>query len=78
MSLGAKRALITLNPSRFSIVNSGISLKVVISLYQYEFGDGNLSLLCQYIFKVNNLAMLMKIYEQFVMVLTSGINLALL
>ena len=49
---------------------------MVTSLYQYEFGGGNLALLCQYAFGGDNLMLLMKNHVQVVIVLIGG-NFAL-
>ena len=49
---------------------------MVTLFYQYEFGGGNLALLCQYAFGGSNLALLMKSHVQVVVVFRGG-NLAL-
>lgn len=58
------------------MVNGGVSLMVVISLYEYKFGGGNFALLWQYVFNGKSLALLMKSHMQVVMVLVNG-NLTL-
>ncbi len=52
------------------------SISIFHSQWQYEFGGGNLALLCQYVFGGDNLALLMKSHVQ-VVVVFGGDNLAL-